>query len=92
MDTIIYVLTSYALKMNDSNGQLSASKCVQHARMLVPKFSFKHGDEWHIQWPMDLPHVIHAKTEKELVPKLAARLRELGRVTNKGKHVEPEYP
>jgi hypothetical protein len=60
--------------------------------MLVPKFSFKHEGSWHIHWPKDQPHVVHAETEKELVVNLAAWLQELGRVANKGKHVDPEYP
>ncbi|MDB4308212.1 hypothetical protein N9985_02915 [Gammaproteobacteria bacterium] len=71
---------------------LSATECLKHARMLVPKFSFEHDGEWHIQWPKDLPHVVHAKSEKDLVPKLATWLQEIGRVANRGKHVDPEYP
>jgi len=78
--------------MSDKTETLSASKCLQHARMLVPKFSFEHEGTWHIHWPKDQPHVVHAKTEKELVIKLATWLKEFGRAGNKGKHVEPEYP
>jgi len=78
--------------MDENVETLSVSKCLQNARMLVPKFSFEHEGAWHIQWPKDQPRVVHARTERELVIKLAAWLRELGRVGNKGKHVEAEYP
>lgn len=60
--------------------------------MLIPKFAFQHDGAWHIQWPCDLPTVIHAEDKDELAIKLATRLFELGRVGNKGKHVDPEYP
>ena len=64
---------------------------LQHAKMLVPKFSCQCDGAWHIQWPKDLPTVIHAKTQEELVMALATRLRELSRVGNKGTHVVPAY-
>ena len=70
----------------------SASSCLRSARMLVPKFSFQHDNGWHIHWPKDNPHVVHARTEKELVVKLAVWLQELGRVNNRGKPVKAEYP
>lgn len=72
--------------------KLSPRECLKHARMLAPKFSFEHDGLWHIHWPKDQPHVVHAKTEKELVIKLATWLQELGRVSNQGKHVDPDYP
>ena len=78
--------------MRELNGQLPARICLQHARMLVPKFAFEHEGGWHIQWPKDQPHVIHAKSEKELIIKLATQLQKIGRVANHGTHVEPEYP
>jgi hypothetical protein len=71
---------------------ISPTKCLQSAKMLVPKFSFQHEGNWHIQWPKDNPHVVHAETEKQLVIKLAVWLQELGRANNKGKHVKAEYP
>ncbi len=78
--------------MSDKAERLSANKCLQHARMLVPKFSFEHERAWHIHWPKDQPYVVHAATEKELVHNLATWLQDLGRVANKGKHIEPDYP
>ncbi|MDF1690674.1 MAG: hypothetical protein P1U35_13815 [Cycloclasticus sp.] len=72
--------------------KLSTSSCLQDARMLVPKFGYKYEGAWHIHWPKDHPHVLHAETEKGLVIKLAKWMQELGRVGNQYKHVTPEYP
>lgn len=72
--------------------KLSFSSCLQGARMLVPKFCYNYEGAWHIHWPKDHPHVVHADTEKGLVIKLAKWMQELGRGGNKYKHVTPEYP
>lgn len=72
--------------------EISNAKCLQCARMLVPKFGYEREGAWHIHWPKDQPHVVHASSEKDLVVKLATWLKEIGRVGNEGKHVEPEYP
>ena len=58
----------------------------------MPKFAFEREGSWHIHWPVDNPHVVHAASEKDLIVELAAWLLELGRVANRGKHVAPEYP
>jgi len=63
---------------------------LQHARMLVPKFSFERDGMWHIHWPKDQYRVVHADSKEELVIKLATWMRELGRIGNVGKHVDPE--
>jgi hypothetical protein len=71
---------------------LTSRQYLQHARMLVPKFSFMHNGSWHVHWPKDQPNVVHAETQEDLVIKLAVWLQSLGRVGNVGKHVDPEYP
>ena len=68
----------------------SLRKYMRHARMLVPKFSCETSSGWHIQWPKDSPAVIYADTQKGLIPLLAERLHQLGRVGNVGKHVSAE--
>lgn len=69
----------------------SASKCLANAGMLVPKFAYEQSGGWFIQWPRDLPEVTRAETKEDLIVKLAARLMEIGRVTNQGTHVPPEF-
>jgi len=69
---------------------LSMRKCLQHAGMLVPKCACRDNNGWHIQWPKDKPQVIYAPTQADLVPLLASRLKDLGRVDNVGPHVAPE--
>ena len=78
--------------MSEDRKNLYAKVCLQSARMLVPKVSFEDENAWHIHWPKDHPHVVHAKSEKELVVQLATWLQEIGRLGNQGEHVEPEYP
>lgn len=78
--------------MDTEQTTLSIRKSLQHSKMLVSKFGFERDGRWHIQWPTDLPQVIHAATKEDLVIKLATRLIEIGRVANEGKHVDPEYP
>lgn len=63
---------------------------IRHARMLVPKFSYPSNGNWHIQWPKDDATIICASTQDDLVLSLAARLQQLGRVGNVGRHVAPE--
>jgi hypothetical protein len=55
-------------------------KCLRNAQMLVPKLAFKQNGSWRIRWPKDQPHVVHAKTDQELVVKLAIWLKEIDRV------------
>jgi hypothetical protein len=68
----------------------SLRKYMQDASMLVPKFSCQTQSGWHIQWPKDDPHVVHAASQEELIPLLASWLRQLGRSGNAGPHVEAE--
>jgi len=67
--------------------QAAVRKYMQHAQMLVPKFSCQTVDGWHIQWPKDDPTVINAATQELLIPLLADHLQQLGRVGNVGAHV-----
>ena len=71
--------------------KVSTSKCLMSARMLVPKFAFEDDNGWHIQWPCDLPDVVHAPTQRKLVITLATKLYEIQRLGNQGPHVEAEY-
>lgn len=72
--------------------EVSTTKCLRSAKMLVPKFAFKDDNGWHIQWPLDLPDVVHAPTKKQLVIKLATKMYEIQRLGNQGPHVKAEYP
>lgn len=72
--------------------KVSQTKCLRSAKMLIPKCAFEDDAGWHIQWPKDLPDVIHASTKEKLAIKLATRLYQIQRVANQGPHVEAEYP
>jgi hypothetical protein len=74
----------------ESTALLSMRECLKCAKMLVPKFACQEVSGWHIQWPKDDPHVVHAPTKDELVLALAARMQQLGRAGNEGRHVRPE--
>ena len=73
-----------------SRSRLPMGKCLQSAKMLVPKFACQENSGWHIQWPKDDPHVVYAATQADLIPALAAWLRQLGRLGNDGQHVDAE--
>jgi hypothetical protein len=70
--------------------QADIGEYTRHAQMLVPKFSHQNQGGWHIQWPKDEPAVTSAPTQEQLVPLLAMRLQQLGRVTSVGPHVAAE--
>jgi hypothetical protein len=64
---------------------------LRHSRMLVPKLACQHGGEgWHIHWPKDLPNVLSADSQEQLIPLLASHLESIGRVTHTGQRVAPD--